>query len=78
MKRLTLILSLLLVPTITLAQQPAEFTIKITPAEADVIWEGLRELPVKKVEPIMQKMRQQVMEQTTPKPVEQSKEDKKE
>lgn len=72
MKRL-LILSLLLVPTIALAQQqPTEFTFKVTPADADVIWEGLRELPVKKVEPVMTKLRQQVMEQTQAKPVEQA------
>lgn len=61
MKKLLLILSLL--PTFVNAQ---EITIKATPAEADLIWKGLRELPVKDVEVFMGKMRQQVMEQTKP------------
>ena len=60
-----LILSLLLTATLANAQ---ELTIKATPAEADLIWKGLRELPVKDVEALMAKMRQQVMEQTQPKP----------
>lgn len=64
MKKL-LILSLLLTATVANAQ---ELTIKATPAEADLIWKGLRELPVKDVESLMAKMRQQIMEQTQPKP----------
>ena len=64
MKKLLLILSLL--PTIANAQVP-ELTIKTTPAEADLIWKGLRELPVKDVESLMAKIRQQVAEQTAPK-----------
>ena len=59
-----LILSLLLTATIANAQ---ELTIKATPAEADLIWKGLRELPVKDVEGLMAKIRQQVAEQTAPK-----------
>jgi len=66
MKKL-LILSLLLLPTVAFSQ---EFTIKATPAEADLIWKGLRKLPVEEAEAFMGKMRQQVMEQTQPKPVE--------
>ncbi len=69
MKRLALILSLVLIPSLTMAQQPVELNLKVTPAEADMIWQGLRELPVKNVEALMGKMRQQVMEQTQPKPV---------
>jgi hypothetical protein len=52
-----LILSLLFTATIANAQ---ELTIKATPAEADLIWKGLRELPVKDVEGLMAKIRQQV------------------
>ena len=59
-----LILSLLLTATLANAQ---ELTIKATPAEADLIWKGLRELPVKDVEALMAKIRQQVAEQTAPK-----------
>ena len=59
-----LILSLLLTATIANAQ---ELTIKATSAEADLIWKGLRELPVKDVEGLMAKIRQQVAEQTAPK-----------
>lgn len=63
-----LTLALLLATIPAYAQQP-ELSIKVTPAEADIIWEGLRELPVKKVEGLMSKIRQQVAEQTKPKPV---------
>ena len=51
-------------PTLANAQ---ELIIKATPAEADLIWKGLRELPVKDVEGLMAKIRQQVAEQTAPK-----------
>lgn len=66
MKRLALAISLLCLPTIAMAQQ-SEFTFKFTPQETDVVWEALRELPVKRVESIMQKMREQVVEQNKPK-----------
>lgn len=66
MKRL-LIVSLLLTAIPAYAQQ-TELTIKATPAEADLIWKGLRKLPVEEVENFMQKMRQQIVIQTTPKP----------
>lgn len=65
MKRL-LIVGLLFTATVANAQ---ELNIKATPAEADLIWKGLRKLPVEEVENFMAKMRQQVMEQTTPKPL---------
>jgi hypothetical protein len=60
MKRL-LIIGLLFTATVVNAQ---EFNIKATTAEADLIWKGLRKLPVEEVEPFMAKMRQQIMEQT--------------
>ncbi len=62
-----LILSLLLLPTISVAQ---ELNLKVTQPEAEIIWKGLRKLPVEEVEVIMSKMRQQVSEQTQPKPAE--------
>lgn len=62
MKKLLLILSLL--PTLANAQ---ELTIKATPAEADLIWKGLRKLPVDDVESLMAKIRQQIADQTAPK-----------
>ena len=65
MKRL-LIVGLLFTATVANAQ---ELNIKATSAEADLIWKGLRKLPVEEVENFMAKMRQQVMEQTTPKPL---------
>lgn len=49
-----------------------DLTLKVAPAEADVIWKGLRKLPVEEVEVIMGKLRQQVVEQTQPKKVEET------
>lgn len=73
-----LILSSLLIGTVVYAQTvaPTELNLKVTPPEADMIWKGLRELPVKDVEALMGKIRQQVAEQTTPKPVEPPKDKK--
>lgn len=64
MKKL-LILSLLFLPTMASAQ---ELNLKVTSAEVELIWKGLRKLPVEEVEPLMAKVRQQVVEQTTPPP----------
>lgn len=61
-----LIVSLLLIPTIVQAQ---DLNLKLTPPEADIVWKGLRKLPVEEVEALMQKIRQQVVDQTTPKPL---------
>lgn len=69
MKRF-LTLSLLLIATPCFSSpalaQTSDFTIKVTPQEADVLWAGLRELPVKIAEPVMNKLRQQIVEQTKP------------
>lgn len=67
MKHLLLITALLLSATVVQAQ---ELNLKVTPAEADLVWKGLRKLVVEEVEPLMAKLRQQVVEQTTPKPIE--------
>ncbi len=75
MKRL-LLLSLLLMPTLALAQQPtpiapeAPITLSITISKADKIWRGLRKLPVEEVEELMNEIRQQVASQTQSKPTE--------
>ncbi len=72
MKKL-LLLSLLLMPTLALAQTPiapdTPLTLNITIAKADKIWRGLRKLPVEEVEELMNEIRQQVATQTQPKPV---------
>lgn len=67
-----LTIALLFSTTIANAQQ-VELNLKITPIEADLIWKGLRELPVKDVEVFMQKMRQQIVDQTQPKKIEEPK-----
>lgn len=48
---------------------PAELVLKVTPSELDVISEGLQTQPFGKVVPLMNKLRQQVIDQQ-PKPVE--------
>lgn len=58
-----LIASLLFTATMVSANAQ-ELTIKVTPPEADMIWKGLRKLPVEEVEAFMGKMRQQIMDQT--------------
>lgn len=64
MKLLLLTLSLLIVANVAYAD---DLTLKVTTAEADTIWKGLRKLPVEEVETLMSKLRQQVAEQTQPK-----------
>lgn len=70
MKYLPLAALLLLAAVPSYAQQLIEVNLKISTTEADLIWKGLRKLPVEDVENLMTKIRQQVMDQTTPKPVE--------
>ncbi len=65
MKRLALIISLLLLPTIVYAD---DLKLTVSQPEAELIWRGLRKLPVEDVESLMGKLRQQASEQTTPKP----------
>jgi hypothetical protein len=61
-----LILPLLLLPTLVYAD---DVKLTVTQPEAELIWRGLRELPVKDVEIFMNKFHQQVVDQTQPKPV---------
>lgn len=62
------ILTLALLLSVTVAQAQ-DLNLKLTQPEADIIWKGLRKLPVEEVEALMQKIRQQVVDQTTPKPL---------
>lgn len=67
-----------LMPTLAFAQPasvaqtsvaPTEWTLKVTPSELDLISEGLQTQPFGKVVPLMNKLRQQIVDQQ-PKPVE--------
>lgn len=51
------------------AQQPAEYQLKVTPAEVDTISDGLQTQPFAKVYPLINKLREQIIAQQ-PKPVE--------
>lgn len=69
MKKL-LITVMLVMPTIALAQslpQPAEYNLKVSPGDLDLISKGLGSQPFNDVVPLMNKLRTQVMEQQ-PKP----------
>lgn len=71
MKRL-IIAALMVAPSLALAQQPSpqEFTLKLSASELDIVGKALEEIPFKTAAPLMQKLRQQIMEQQTPpKPV---------
>jgi hypothetical protein len=80
MKRMILIAvgSMLLIGSAS-AQQPAEYMLRVTPTELDLISEGLGTQPFTKVVPLINKLRSQVVEQQTPaKPVENKPVDNKE
>ncbi len=69
MKKL-LIVAIVCLPTLALAQPAAgpEVTLKVTAPELDIISEGLVALPFAKVVQLVNKLRQQVIDQQ-PKPV---------
>lgn len=81
MYRYVLALSLIVGPAF--AQQPAapiaapvEFVLKVTPPELDIIGKGVGKLPFEEAAPLIQKLRQQVVEQQQvgiPKKVEEEK-----
>jgi hypothetical protein len=73
MKRLIVVAMLL--PTVAFAQPttqvaapPAELVLKVTPDEVNIISEGLQEMSIRKALPLINKLRQQIMDQQ-PKPV---------
>lgn len=49
-------------------QQPVEYTIKLTAAEVDIVGKGLGLLPYQDVALIIQKLRQQIVEQQSVSP----------
>ena len=53
--------------TSAMAQQPAEYQLKVTPAEVDVISDGLQTVPFGKAFPLINKLREQIVAQQ-PKP----------
>jgi hypothetical protein len=77
MIKYTLIVAACICSTVALAQQPTvpqlqEYTIKVSPADVDIIAEGLQTQPFGKVFPLMNKLRTQIVEQqqaAAPKPV---------
>lgn len=70
MKIATLATLIVLMTSPAFAQQPPAITFTVTVTEADVIGEGLAELPYKKSQPLMDKLRLQAQAQqpkaTTP------------
>ncbi len=58
--------------------QPQFYTLTVTPAELDIISEGLQTQPFKSVLPLMNKLREQVVGQQTPPKAPPSPEPKKE
>ena len=48
---------------VTWAAQAEEYIVKITPADADLISDGLQTQPFGKVFPLMNKLRSQILEQ---------------
>lgn len=77
MKKL-LILSLLLMPTMALAQSvtPTEYTLKVKAPDLDKIGKGLQKLPFEEVAGLLQDLQRQIVLQQTEsnKPVENKKE----
>lgn len=66
MYRLSLIIALLL-SSAAYAQEPASFTLTVTPAELQVIGKGLGTQPYESTAPLMAKLQAQVLEQQKPK-----------
>lgn len=74
MKKLLIIGGCCFLPTALYAQtpvqpQPAEYTIKLTTAEIDIVGKALGTQPYQDVALIIQKLRQQIVEQQSAKPV---------
>lgn len=68
MKKLIWVVGFILAFAIPLAaqQQAQELTLKVTPAEVDTIGKGLGKLPFDEVAAIIQKLRNQIVEQQKP------------
>lgn len=64
-----LVFSLIMLATPVYSQQvaPVEFNLKLTSQEVDILGEALGTLPYSKVAVLIQKIRQQIVEQQQPK-----------
>jgi hypothetical protein len=67
-----LMAAIIAIPVIAFAQTqqpvqqstvPQEFNLKLTPAEVEIVGKGLEERPFKEAAPLMQKLREQIMQQ---------------
>jgi hypothetical protein len=69
MKKILLISALFVTPAFAQqpAAQPSEYQLKVTPAEVDLLSEGLQTQPFGKVFPLINKLREQIIAQQ-PKP----------
>ena len=65
--RISLVLAIIAIPFIAFAQQQpqAEYNLKITQQDAQLIGEGLGSLPYNKVALLIQRLQAQITEQTT-------------
>lgn len=72
MKKLTLIVAALLMPTIAAAQSDPEVSLKVNNADVAIIGEALGLMPYTKVAPLINKLQVQIQQQQ--KPVEPKKE----
>lgn len=66
--RMSIMIMLMITAEPAFAQQPVEYQLKVTPAETDIISEGLQTQPFGKVFPLINKLREQIIAQQ-PKPV---------
>jgi hypothetical protein len=72
-----LMAAIITIPVIAFAQTqqpvqqpplPQEFNLKLTPDEVTIVGKGLEERPFKEAAPLMQKLREQIMQQQKPVP----------
>lgn len=70
---LAVLMAMATVAPVAAQQQPSEYVLKITPAELDQIGKALGTMSYNDVVSLVQKLRQQVVEQQQPKNVEEPK-----
>ena len=62
----SVLLGLIVISPVHAQTAPAEYVIKLKPPALELIGRGLGKLPFEEVAPLMQELRQQVMEQQQP------------
>lgn len=67
LKKYLLVAFVLVWATPSIAQAPAEYNFKLTPADVELIGKALGKLPYEDVAVLFQKLRQQAAEQQQPK-----------